>query len=242
MAEFQAILLLAAAALLASVLSSVTGFGGAIIMLPALTLAFGVRDAVPILTVAQLLGNASRVGFNRREVAWPVVGWFALGGVPFAVAGGIVFADAPLPVLTRLVGGFLLVIVAYRCVGPKRTSPLPCWSFAPVGAAGSFLSALAGTVGPLMAPFFLAFGLVKGAYIGTEAMTAVVMHATKLAVYSNTDILTTEIVIIGLLLGAVMVVGTDLGKRVVDRVSEKTFAHVIEAVMVGAGLYFLLKN
>ena len=45
---------------------------------------FGVRDAIPILTVAQLIGNASRVWFNRHELELPVVGWFAVGGVPAA--------------------------------------------------------------------------------------------------------------------------------------------------------------
>lgn len=52
--------LVAVAGLVASVLSAVTGFGGAAILLPVLVAVFGVRDAVPILTVAQLLGNASR--------------------------------------------------------------------------------------------------------------------------------------------------------------------------------------
>jgi uncharacterized membrane protein YfcA len=117
--------LLVAVALLASVLSAVAGFGGAIILLPVLTLAFGVRDAVPILTVAQLIGNASRVWFNRRDISWPVVGWFTLGGVPLAVVGGIAFAQAPLPFLTRLVGAFLLIVVVYRRVGPRTSAPLP---------------------------------------------------------------------------------------------------------------------
>ncbi len=34
-----------------------------------------------------------------------------------------------------------------------------------------------------MAPFFLAYGLVKGAYIGTKALSTVVMHVTKLGAY-----------------------------------------------------------
>jgi uncharacterized membrane protein YfcA len=91
-----------------------------------------------------------------------------------------------------------------------------------------------------MAPFFLGFGLVKGAYIGTEAMTAVVMHATKVVVYGTTDLMTIKSVGVGLLLGAVMVAGTYLGKRVVDRVSEKTFVRLIEVVLVVAGLYLLI--
>jgi uncharacterized protein len=40
---------------------------------------FGVRDAIPILTVAQLIGNSSGVWFTRHELELPVVGWFAAG-------------------------------------------------------------------------------------------------------------------------------------------------------------------
>lgn len=240
MPEAAAFLLLVLGALVASVLSAVAGFGGAAVLLPVLALVFGVRDAVPILTVAQLVGNASRVWFNRREVCWPVVGWFAVGSVPLGVLGGVVFATAPVPVLTRAVGAFLLLAVACRHLVPGTTRPMPRWAFAPVGAANSFVSAVAGTAGPLTAPFFLAFGLVKGAYIGTEAVTAVVTHTTKLAVYGTSGLMTAKGEAVGLLLGAVMVAGTYLGKRLVDRVSERTFVLVVEVVLVAAGVYFLV--
>lgn len=42
-----------------------TGFGGAVLLLPVLIAAVGARDAVVVLTVAQLAGNGSRVLFNR---------------------------------------------------------------------------------------------------------------------------------------------------------------------------------
>jgi uncharacterized membrane protein YfcA len=102
------------AALVASFLAVVAGFGGAVVLLPVLVWAFGVRDAGPILTVVQLVGNGSRVLFNRRELVWPVAGWFALGAVPLAVLGGFLFAAALAPLLTRLLGAFLLLAVAYR--------------------------------------------------------------------------------------------------------------------------------
>ncbi|MFO0800506.1 MAG: sulfite exporter TauE/SafE family protein [Gemmataceae bacterium] len=235
-----AVILLVAVALVASVLSAVTGFGGAAVLLPVLVAVFGVQDAVPILTVAQLLGNASRAWFNRREIAWPVVGWFALGSVPAGVVGGILFATAPIPLLTRLLGGFLLLVVVHRHIRKPGERRMKAWWFAPVGAGGNFLSALVGSVGPLMAPFFLAFGLVKGAYIGTEAMTALVMHVTKLGVYGGTSLLTPNNVTVGVMLGVVLVAGSYLGKRLVDRVSERVFALLIEFVLVGAGVYFLV--
>jgi hypothetical protein len=61
-------LVLALAALAASTLAAITGFGGAAVLLPVLIVVFGVREAVPILTVAQLIGNGSRVWFNRYDL------------------------------------------------------------------------------------------------------------------------------------------------------------------------------
>ena len=51
------LILLASAAFAASMLAAVAGFGGAAVLLPLLVASFGVREAIPILTVAQLLGN-----------------------------------------------------------------------------------------------------------------------------------------------------------------------------------------
>ncbi len=235
------LLLLAVVAFLAATLAAVSGFGGAAVLLPVLVMVFGVRDAIPILTVAQLIGNASRVWFNRRELDWKVVGWFALGGVPMALLGGFLFAAAPLKALTRLLGVFLLLIVVWRHVrpAPKR---LPLQSFAALGAGSSFLSALLGSVGPLMAPFFLAYGLVKGAYIGTEALATVVMHVAKLVAYRQAAVLSGAAVLVGLALGPLMVAGSYAGKRIVDRLPERVFVVIIESVLVAAGLLFLIRG
>jgi uncharacterized membrane protein YfcA len=67
-------IVVALTALVANALAAGAGFGGAVVLLPVLVWAFGVREAVPILTVVQVVGNGARVGFNRRELVGPVVG------------------------------------------------------------------------------------------------------------------------------------------------------------------------
>ncbi len=235
-------IVLASVALAASTLAAVTGFGGAAVLLPVLVAVFGMREAVPILTVAQLIGNGSRVWFNRRELEWRVVLWFALGAVPLALIGGYLFAKAPLTALTRLLGAFLLLVVIWRHVRPRQPKPFPIASFAGIGAGASFLSALLGSVGPIMAPFFLAYGLIKGAYIGTEALSTVVMHVTKLVAYRQTAVLTGSGVLIGLALGPIMVFGSWFGKRIVDRLPERVFVAIIEGVLIVAGGLFLVRG
>ena len=104
----------------------------------------------------------------------------------------------------------------------------------------SFLSALLGSVGPMMAPFFLAYGLVKEAYIGTEAMASALMHVVKLATYGGTELLTIDGTGVGILMGLGLIAGTYLGKRIVHRVSERVFVLLVEATLVIAGVRFLI--
>lgn len=232
--------LLVGAALLASTLAAVSGFGGAAILLPVLVAIFGPRDAIPILTIAQLVGNSSRVVLNRDAIDRRIVGWFALGGVPAALVGGFLFASAPLDALTRLIGAFLLVSVAWRHLRPEPSGLLGPRTFTVIGAVFAFASALVGSVGPIMAPFFLRAGLVKGAYIGTEAAATVVMHVAKLVAYGTAALLTVATVGIGLLMAPAMIAGSWIGKRIVDRLPEQVFVAIIEVVLVVAGLVFLI--
>jgi len=234
------LILLASGAFAASILAAVAGFGGAAVLLPLLVASFGVREAIPILTVAQLFGNLSRVWFNRRDLDLAVVGWFALTGVPAALIGGFLFASAPLPLLTRLLGIFLIGVVIYRRAASGSTKRLPLRAFAIVGAVFSFLSALLGSVGPIMIPFFLAYGLVKGALIGTEALATVVMHVSKLVAYGRSAVLTNHSVTVGLGLGLIMILGSLIGKNILDRLPEKIFIFLIEATLLIAGIRFLI--
>ena len=240
MDEIAKITVVSAGALAASIIAAVAGFGGAAIMLPILVWAFGVRDAVPILTVAQLLGNLSRAVLNRSELSMPVVKWFVIGAVPAAIAGGILFAKAPAADLVRFLGAFLLLLVVYRHTSWGKRQKMSLKGFAPLGVVSGFMSAVLGTVGPFQAPFFLAYRLVKGAYIGTEALSTVVMHVTKLGVYGKYSLLGARSVLVGLALGAVLFVGSYAGKRLLDRLPPKVFPYLIEAVLVAAGIQFLV--
>jgi hypothetical protein len=234
-------LILAITALLASTVAAITGFGGAAILLPILVWLFGMREAVPILTIAQLFGNGSRVWFNRTALDYRVVLWFSLGAVPLAILGGMLFAKAPLSALTRLLGGFLILLVLLKHSRRKQLFRPTLRQFAVIGAGSSLLSALLGSIGPLMAPLFLAYGLIKGAYIGTEALCTVVMHLFKLAAYGASDLLNSRTLTAGVLLGPLMICGSLLGKKVVDALPEKVFSLIIDATLIAAGALFLIK-
>lgn len=235
------LVLLGLATFVAGLLSAVSGFGGAVLLMPVFVAVLGVRDAVAVLTVVQLASNVSRVVLNRRDVVRPLVTAFSVGAVPAAVVGALVFAAAPVPTLTRLVGAFLLAAVGWLRLAPR----MPRFgrpAIVGVGAASGFGSALVGSVGPLVAPFFLAQGLVRGAYIGTEAATAVVMHVVKLVVYGAVAVLTPAGLVYGMLLAPASVAGSWVGRHVVDRMPVEVFRVVVEAGLVAAGVLLLVRG
>ncbi len=207
-------------------------------LLPVFVALFGVRDAVAVLTVSQLLSNGSRVWFNREHVVRPIVGSFALGAVPAAIVGALIFATAPLGALSRIIGAALLVMVFWRRFRPAGLRP-SLRGFAGVGALSGFGSALVGSLGPLTAPFFLAYGLIRRAYIGTEAASATVMHLTKLAVYGGASVLTLGSVGIGLALAPSTAAGAWVGSKLLDRLPGRTFLVLVEAGLIVAGLLLI---
>lgn len=94
----------------------------------------------------------------------------------------------------------------------------------------------------MMTPFFLAYGLVKGAYIGTEALATVIMHITKIAVYGKMAVLTWANVAIRLILGPAMILGSFVGKQILDRLPERVFLLLIEGFLIVVGLGFLIRG
>jgi uncharacterized membrane protein YfcA len=102
------------------------------------------------------------------------------------------------------------------------------------------LSAIVVTTGPVLTPFFLAFGLRKAAYIGTEAVCAMAMHLTRGAVFTRYALLTWDAVVLGSLLGGTMFVGSWIARRLVDHISERVFLWIVEGLLVVMGLHSLL--
>lgn len=233
--------IIAVAALAASTVAAITGTGGGIILLPVLAGILGIREAVPAYALAQLIGNTSRVAFNYREIKLPVVAWFALGAVPMAVLGSWLFTRIPDAGLFRLLGVFLIVSVILRRRHGERLRNFHPACFAPIGGIFSMISSIVGSAGPFLAPFYLAYGLTKGAFIGTEALGTAIMHIVKLSSYQGLGVMTARVWLAGLMIGPLMICGSYAGKCALDRLPAKHFLLVVDVAILGFGLWFLIK-
>lgn len=112
-------LLLFIGSFIAAAISGAAGFGGALLLLPLLTKTIGTTMAVPVLTIAQLIGNLSRAFFGFKQIKWEPVLMFILGAVPMSILGAFSFVQVPKEIITRGIGldclllalGFLWVLL-----------------------------------------------------------------------------------------------------------------------------------
>ncbi len=227
-------------ALAGSVVGGVAGFGAGVILLPLVAWTLGFRATVPVLTVTMLLGNLSRVWWSRRDLDRTVVTGFLAGAVPATALGTILYAGVTNEWLGRIIGGFLVAAVPLRRALASGRFTMRLGYFPPLGAGIGLLSALVVTTGPVNSPFFLAYGLRRGAYVGTEAVCAAAMHVTRGAVLARYALLTWETVALGVVLGGTMFLGSWLARRLLEHVSDRVFLRIIEALLVLMGLQFLL--
>jgi uncharacterized protein len=224
---------------LAATISGAAGFGGALLLLPALTYTVGPKTAAAALTLAQLLGNLSRAGFGFRDIHWRPALLFSVGALPASVLGARLMVALPSQLVARTIGVFLLLMVVYRHTS-WGTRPLPTRLLPPAGAGVGFLSALVGSAGPLGAAVFLSLHLPPGAYVASEAVTATLMHMTKSLVYGRYLALTASEVGLGLALGGTMVLGSFSGRRLVTRLSAVRFTMLVEGLLIIVALSLII--
>ena len=223
---------------LAGTVSGAAGFGGALILLPILAAMRG-KAAVPILTVAQLLGNLSRAGFGWRDIRWRPAVIFMMGSIPSSILGCRLFVDLPSGLVLRLIGVLILILIAIRHTARGRRA-IPEWLLMPAGAGVGFLSALAGSAGPLGAATFLGLNLPARAYVASEAVTAVFLHLTKSITYGRYAALTLNDCLSGLALGGSLVLGSWTGRKLIDRLPERRYAPLIELLLAVSSISLLL--
>ena len=231
--------LLIASSFLAAFISGAAGFGGALLLLPVATACLGAEVAVPVLTIAQLIGNASRMAFGIMQIAWKQVLLFCLAALPLAAFGAFGFSVLPKDVVTRCIGAALAAFVLRKQMR-KQEIPKGTRTILIGGAVTGLVSGLAGSGGPIGAAVFLSLGLPPVAYVASEAATATAMHALKIVVYSKLMHVETTTLWIGLAMGAAMIGGTFAANKVIRMVKKASFEKVVAILLGIIGMYMLI--
>jgi uncharacterized protein len=234
-----AYLLIAIMGVFAGTVGGVIGFGSSIILMPILVWVFGAKQAVPIMAVAALFANGSRVWIWWKAISWPPVFYYCAASIPAAALGARTFVELSPKLIEAVLGIVLILMIPMRRWLAARQWQLKAWHLVFPGLVIGYLSGLMVSTGPINTPFFIAHGLVKGPFIGTEAVASLLTFTSKAMVLRNFELLPIEAITKGVLVGLALTAGAFISKRIVEKIRVEQFKLLMDGVLLFAGLSML---
>lgn len=228
-----------AVGLVAGTLSGIVGTGSSIMLVPVLVYQFGPKQAVPIMAVAAVMANASRILAWVREVDWRACAAYSVTGIPAAALGARTLLVLPSRAVDLAIGAFLIAMVPVRHWLARHQFTLSLWHLAAGGAVIGYLTGIVVSTGPLSVPLFLFYGLSRGAFLGTEAASSLGLYVSKSVTFQQFGALTWEVALKGLIAGSSLMAGAFIAKRLVLKLEPDLFRVVMDAIMLAAGLSML---
>jgi uncharacterized membrane protein YfcA len=232
-------LFILAVGLVAGTLSGIVGFGSSIMLMPVLVVAYGPLQAVPIMAIAAILANLSRILVWWRDVDWRAVGAYSATGVPFAALGAATLLVLPTRVIEAALGVFFISMIGVRRWMAAHQLKLGLAHLAMIGVPVGYLTGIVVSTGPLTAPIFLAAGLVKGAFLSSEAAASLAVYLAKAAVFRSFGALPWDIVAKGLITGSTLMAGAFIAKRFVLKMEPERFRLLMDGLMLVSGATLL---
>jgi hypothetical protein len=234
-----AIVLLIAAAFIASLARGFSGFGGALIFVPLASAAVGPQAAAPILLaidgIAQLalLKNAWREA-NRREVGIMALG--ALIGIPLgaAILGSVDATILRWAIAALIVGMLALLISGWRYRG-RPTIP----TTVSVGFAAGILSGAVQAAGPPVVAYWLGG---SNSALAVRANIILFFFCTSVVAavsYVATGLLGPDVLLLAALTAPGYALGMFLGTRMFDFASEPMFRRICLGLIAAAAIVSL---
>ena len=223
----------------AGVLGGVIGFGTTIILMPALVYFYGPIQAIPVIALVATVANLSRIFLWWNVIRWRVCIVYSFAAIPFTVLGVNTLVRLDERLVEMTLGGFLILLVPIRRWMRKKNFYLKLWQMGLVGAIIGYLTGIVATTGAINTPFFLAYGLSKGAFLGTEAASTLSILFTKGIAFHQLGFLNMMAIMQGLLIGVCVLAGSIFSKKIVLALPEDKFLLLMELVMLISGLSIL---
>lgn len=230
--SFIAVILLA---VLSGIISGVVGTGSSILLIPALTYVFGAKEAVPIMALASVMGNLSRIYLWRHSIRFKPLFYYLLLGIPAVILGANTLWIMSEKWLNIGMGLFFILMIPVLHLLRKYQIQMKTYQVIIAGAVIGYLTGVVFSTGPLTIPIFSAYGLTLGPLLATEAAASFVIYLTKAMTFSQLGAVNSFILISGGLVGCGLTVGNYLGKKLVLKLTPTLFQRLLDAMLIFAG-------
>lgn len=233
--SLTATLIVIAAIVCASVISSVTGMAGGILMFSAMNLFIPLHPLIAVHGVVQVFNNGARTWYLRSAMRWSMCGPFAVGAVIGATITTLVIAKYAGELIPLLL---LLGLIFYTLFKPRNLPQLKIrdQNFIGVGLVTGCLGILVGAIDPLLAVFFVRDDLSKEEVVANKSMMQLITHLTKVPAFIFLGFSFVDNAGLIALFSLVAVAATRIGVHLLSKIDDKMFFFLMWWALLLAGM------
>ncbi len=190
---------------------------------------------VPIATIFFLAMNLTKMRLFRASIDWALVRRLTVASVPGVLIGSLLLAYLPNDAVRRVVCALVIVMLACEILKIKLfdldVSPR---TLNGVGFGYGLMSGFLGSGSIVRTPLLLKLKLSKEAFIATAAAASLVSNVLKVGSYSATGLLTSYVLVNGILSIVIGIIGTHIGKALVDKIDERRFFTIVRLALLAS--------
>jgi uncharacterized membrane protein YfcA len=238
--SFAEILIIALAATGASTIGGIAGYGTGALMPLVLVPIVGAEPVVPIIALAALFNNGSRIAAFRSHVDWKRAGLILLFSMPTCVLGAYGYTRLTGKGAMIVIGSMLAASVVLRRVLKSRGFALSGRGLAAASVGWGVLVGGTTGAGVMLLSMLMAAGLSGSAVVATDAAISAAMGAVKVATFGWAGAMTAKLVAVALVIGCATVPGAFIARRIVEHLPLHVHGAILDAVVIAGGTLMVL--
>jgi len=236
--SLTATLILMGAIALASIISSVTGMAGGILMFAAMNLFIPLRPLIAMHGIVQVFNNMTRVWYLRSDLRWNIIWPFALGAIIGTLLTTLVIAKYANELIPLLL---LSALIFYTLFKPKSLPQLKIKNrnFFWVGIATGSLGILAGAIDPLLAVFFMRDDLSKEEVVANKSVMQLLVHLGKIPAFVYLGFSYFDNMFLIVIFSITAVLASRFGLLLLSKINDRIFFRLMWWALLLAGVRVL---
>lgn len=218
-------------ALLAEIIGTVSGFGSSILFVPVASLFLDFKMVLGITAVFHIFSNLSKIYFFHTGIDKNIVIKLGIPAIIFVTIGALLTAYIPQKTIELAMNLLILAIAVYLISGHAKSLKETNTNLYLGGTISGFLAGLIGTGGAIRGIMLSVFNLEKNVFIATSAIIDLGVDSSRAAVYISQGYFEKEHLILIPFLILISIIGSYLGKLILQRMPEKVFHYVVLGVI-----------
>jgi uncharacterized membrane protein YfcA len=228
-------------ALIAEIIGTVSGFGSSILFVPIASMFFDFKIVLGITAVFHVFSNLSKIGMFRKGIDKNIVLKLGIPAVILVIIGALLTTYIPQKT-TELIMSFILVFLAiFLLLNQRFALKKTNTNLYLGGAISGFLAGLIGTGGAIRGLTLIAFSLEKNIFIATSAVIDLGVDSSRAIIYIANGYFLKEHLILLPFLILISLLGTWLGKKILNYTSQNVFRYIVLGVVTITAIVQIIK-